>query len=497
MRIRGFILSLLVALAVFALASHSLAGPADFYGAACRVSTPHGLGSGACYSVDQRVVAVLTCHHVVKNERVVWLEFYRPSGRSAKIIGQVLISRPNVDAAIIVIPTPVFRGITPKALPPARKLPPPGTRVSTVGCPYGKDLNGYTATIVGYQGNEMLFAPPPAQGRSGSAIADINGEQLLAILWGQEPTNGRAHTITAIAADLDVRVDALSADWKWDESVATQCVEEVQCPGGNCGPGADEDRFRNGGLFGKRNPPQQQPAIPWPNEPTPAPPPADLSPILGALGNISQQIGAIRPSTPPAPVGPDPAVTNALQQLGNLANVADQKADAAIKGVGEVKDKIVGLEKAVEPIAKIHAKLEEDAAAGGIKGRIAQRILDKVEGTGDGDEKFGVLKTLFGDKAILFVLLGVGAVVLLFVRKDIKDKKATGDPLAIEKLLDKVGGLRDKATDLLPAPANIAIDAAMDKVHKRIDDLAGKLTSVALAVPAPAAPVAPAVAKTP
>lgn len=486
-----FIVTLAIALVALA-AGLALAGPQEFYGAACRVSTPHGMGSGCCYSVDNRVVAVITCHHVVKGNRTAWVEFYRPSGRSAKILGQVIVSRPDVDAAVIVIPSHVFRGILPKALPPAKKLPRVGAKIATVGCPNGQDIQGYTATVSRYEGQDMIFAPAPAMGRSGSAIADYDGNEIVAILYAHQPSGrpveGRATTITAIASAVDNQIQRTAL--AFDEAVENQEVVETQCAGGQCPGGQCAPQGNR--IFGQR-PQAQQPSVPWPNEELPGPAydsaAGQRDPLLPYRQReaeedraIAQGLQGIRSDlqglkqqqiVPPPSSGP----------IGPIADPqARAMAEQALGQVGELGKKVDAI---AEPLANIKAKLEADAEKGGIKGKIAQRILDAAEGE-DGEAKgeLGLVQKVLHGKLIWIGL----AILALFIIKDIKDKKTTGDPLLIEKVLDKVRGARDKATDFLPAPANIAVDGVLDKLHDKVDKLAAKLTDVALATPAPTQP---------
>lgn len=470
------VLIVLVTLAALAIAAGmAVAGPVEFYGAACRVSTPHGIGSGCCYSVDQRTVAVITCHHVVKGERRVWVEFYRPNGKSAKIIGQVIVSRPDVDTAIIVIPSHVFKGILPKAIPPAKHLPRVGSKVATVGCPYGKDIQGYTATVVRYEGQDMIFSPAPAMGRSGSAVSDYAGNEIVAVLYAQQPpkhpTEGRATAITQIAAVVDDQIRQTA--FAFDSEVLEQEVVEIQCAGGQCAPQGNR-------IFGQR-PQAQQPAVPWPNEEMPGPAYEDSAglkdPLLpyrkreaakdeaisqGLQGIRSELQGLKQQPTPAAPQVPSGPISDP---------VAQQMAQQALGQIGELDKRVTAI---AEPLSNIKAKLEADAEKGGIKGKIAQKILDAAEGE-DGEAKgeLGLVQKVLHGKLIWVAL----AIIAIFVIKDIKDKKTTGDPLFIEKVLDKVRGARDKATDLLPAPANIAVDAALDKLHAKVDQLAAKVAA--------------------
>jgi hypothetical protein len=89
------------------------------------------------------------------------------------------------------------------------------------------------------------------------------------------------------------------------------------------------------------------------------------------LSSIEQQLAEIRAkqAAAPTPAQPDPAAQQALA-------VAQQ----ANQGVQQLKGEVDQIGSAVAPLVKWQAKLEADAEAGGIKGKVAQKILDATEG---------------------------------------------------------------------------------------------------------------------
>jgi hypothetical protein len=63
--------------------------------------------------------------------------------------------------------------------------------------------------------------------------------------------------------------------------------------------------------------------------------------------------------------------------------------------------------EAVKPIVKIKERLEADVEAGGIKGRIAQRILDRFEGEDGGLNKTHTILICAGVAAALLFVAGL------------------------------------------------------------------------------------------
>jgi hypothetical protein len=380
--------------------------------------------------------------------------------------------------------------------------------------------------VVGYQrtaipGAMMLFEPFPAQGRSGSAIADAAGSRIVGLLYGRSadgpPWYGMATSITAIlrginaatektAFRLDPRV-AGQAEIEEPQCAGGQCqargegrretgVEDAQCAGGQCYGGQYDPDFFRGRLFGRQAPQPQQPAVPWPNQPPASS--VDLAPVVGALqGGFNSMAEAIRGQPPSAPAqgAHDPALLHALQQIGQTAAAADRKADQAIGQVAEVGKK-------VEAVAGQVDSLHEAIAEGGtLRQRLAlkkQELEEEgaLEGKGRLGQDLAVLKATLREKHWwVAVVVVIGAVLVVLVAKDIRHKRQTGDPLEIAKLVRRLRGVRKVARAgvgaaavanpaLLPAAAAAgAADKGLDALHRRLDALSAQVNQVALQTP--------------
>ena len=174
-----------------------------------------------------------------------------------------------------------------------------------------------------------------------------------------------------------------------------------------------------------------------------------------------------------------------------LGQVADLRTEAE-KGIRDVKADAVKTNEAVggltTAVEKIKDSIEEN-------GTISQRFharVDKVKTeledklgheASDREVRIAYMKDLIQDKlgdggALRSLLLpAVLAVVVWLIVRDVKNNKATGDPLAVEKLAAFVEG-------------------KVGALHDRMDALKDRLPAAATVSHAPPAPAAPVVAVT-
>ena len=171
---------------------------------------------------------------------------------------------------------------------------------------------------------------------------------------------------------------------------------------------------------------EPQPLTPWP-APTPAPT-VDFTPLQQQLGAIADELRHNQ-----LPQGPDPQVLQALQahraDAEQLKNEVPKQIDAAVKPVSE---KVGTIEATVKPLLALHEKLEADAQAGGLKGKLAQQVLDASEGGEDAAAK--IHKELFIVLAVLAVLAVIAFGVIHLVKTghgplgQVLDKLAAASP---------------------------------------------------------------------
>jgi hypothetical protein len=334
----------------------------------------------------------------------------------------------------------------------------------------------------------MYFVPAPAGGRSGSCITNKDGKIVgLLRVRTQDNREGGAVALDVLRSRMRLAMKEAKATFTPDEQLAVV----VQCGPGGCPPqGESEDRF-----FGRR---RQAPPIsggnPWPTLPVPSTPPLDINPL----------VEAIRESKPTAVVqsGPDPATTQALQSLGATVGQHGQAIqqiqadvpkmiDASVKPLAEQVTKI---DESTKLLQKAHAKLVEDAEAGGLKGKLAQKLLDMENGGGDDQLR----KILITAGIVLGAVFLIAIAVLHTMRTgkgpahDIVEKLAAKHPdnerLAalhekLEKLDSKIAGA-GQAAIAAGGPVGKAVAGAME-VGERLQSLEDKIHQIALALPSP------------
>lgn len=504
---RGYPVGILgLAASAAIMVSAAQASIPDAIQATCRILDGEGgVGTGCVFSVQRGYVWVQTNAHVVENLPTVYCEFFREGRQSKPLAGRVYarVNNNEVDAAIVAIPEVAFAGMTPKPIPiaPQNYVAKQGDVIVSVGCPNAHWPSAFAGHILGYRGTDMIFEPSPDKGRSGSAIFDANGDKIIGLLFARnrERTYGVACSLPALYRYL---ADACEKP----EIVLTQC-----------GPNGCEvpDLFGRR-LFQPRRPAQETPppigGSPWPGlqAPTPAAPPVDLSPILGQLNQIAQNLPNLQAPTPAAPLGPDPLASQALQLSQQTAQALAGVPQAIANAVKPVAEKVDKIEEATKPLQKFRDKLEADAEEGGLKGKVAQKILDKLEG-GEGKD------TLLHSNAarIIGVVLGIALVIGLvhWLRTGhglvasamLKASERNPENLALKERADRLAGIEEGLRNRLggtiggaiggPAGAAIgtAVPAADALLHKLLDHMQaqnGKMVDLALNTPAPGQPVA-------
>jgi hypothetical protein len=365
-----------------------------------------------------------------------------------------------------------------------------GETIMSVGCAKGAWPTAWIGHANGYdQESHLLFTPPPQDGRSGSALFNESGE-IVGLIFARSNDDG-----IGLACSLQAMCSELAADSKrrGDRFTYTGQTSLVSwTPTQQCGPnGCSPDLFKNR----KQKQGQQQTlpqSTPWPGfgggQPTPATPPVDLSPLAAQLEKIAQNTAPKADVAPPAPAGPDPAIQQLGQAVGQ--NAADIKAlgeavpNLVQKSIAPVAEKVDTIAGAVKPLIEFKQKLDAAEAAGGIKGKIAQRVEDRVFGSEDDDPalKSKTIKVLMWAA----IVAACGFVVL-----------------RIHNGTSALCGLRDKVKERLSerSPELAAkLDAVETRVHNRIDSIQSKAKAVAPVVekaaeavqpPAPAAPSVP------
>jgi len=271
--------------------------------ATCRVRTADGsTGSGCVFAIAEGRVWIITASHVVGKARQAACEFWREGHQSRPLAAAVAGYNASYDVATLVVPVESFGGVLPKVVPlaPPDYVVRPGETITSAGCARGAWATGVKGHALGYWGSELRFTPPPADGRSGSAIFDCDGKYVIGVVTARRTAGeiyGIATSIQAVYAAFG-RADqqssamaALAAATVQSPGRLTPVAGPIlaQCPGGVCPGSGDQPRwyllpYRYREQF--RNQPAPSPSPDgggaWPTLPpetTPAPsPPSAVSP---------------------------------------------------------------------------------------------------------------------------------------------------------------------------------------------------------------------------
>jgi hypothetical protein len=355
---------------------------ADLFAASCRVRCGSGdTGSGCAFERSNGTVYVLTCAHVVEKATTATCEFYRNGQPLPGVAGHVVLrgAANGVDAAVIAIPDGPNLPAT--VVPCAGSPTSPETVVASVGCPAAGWPTGFVGRVTG-GGSDLQFQPPPANGRSGSALVDVRSARIVGIVRARAITpspNGLAVPMAAIRrqfagqAKITLCRDYRAAILPLGGGPATNDPEPAQCPLPGCQPYSQPYRRP---LAPVQPPPPSTPLPQWRTEPeTPRLDPPSTERNHPTLAEIEARLKTLEANAkapaqgPPGPEGPpgrdgargkdaDPAAVDAsvsthlaarLPPLLARITAAEQQAQAA-PGIERVKE--VSKEVAVGIVAE-------------------------------------------------------------------------------------------------------------------------------------------------
>lgn len=282
-------------LAMMARCRAAEASLADCIDATCRISAPDGSrGTGCAFEKSQGYVFVLTAAHVVGGHGSVECEFWRQGHQSIPLTAKVIVRSQTIDAAVVSLPLSAFGGLAPTCVPiaPQDYRLAEGDTVTSVGCASGAWATGWKGHVLGYANLSLCFMPPPADGRSGSALFDARGEKIVGLIWGRQDEERRGYAVTVENLYRGLNFRQTGSGWVHRPLPLLTVVEPSQCGPGGCTPGQllpyrryqeqrqqDRDRrldqldldlrLRPGGGIWPTLPPQAQP-------PQTQPPPPNL-----------------------------------------------------------------------------------------------------------------------------------------------------------------------------------------------------------------------------
>jgi hypothetical protein len=479
----------------FVLCGEVLPGQAaldDCIDATCRITVGNGgRGTGCVFHIEQGWVYVLTAAHVVGQDPAPRCEFWRQGHQSLALEGRVLARAENTlcDAAIVVLPAAQFGGAPPATVSlglPGEELRP-GTTITSVGCAHGGWSTGWKGHVRRQEGGEIYFVPPPANGRSGSALFDATGRRIVGVIRARtaDNTTGIATNITTVAQALHLvaRMPSTSADRGL--MTAGPGAALVQCPGNSCPapipfllPYRYREQFRQmpappgpAPAPSPRPSPGSQPA--WPTLPVPASPPTDLAPIAERLDKIDGLLrqmqerregawgsaGGSSGGSADGRSGEDQSASKVAEaaRAAETAKATAETLSAETHRLRELLGQLVGepatlLERFAARREKLRGQLGEEASAS----EFARAYVRDLAQEKLADENVGwtlgkILGGALGLSGPLALAIGGG---LWLLSRRLGAKLQGGEPLLVQRLIERVRARSGEAPVAVSDAAN-------------------------------------------
>jgi len=404
---------------VVAMCSTAFGSLEDCMRATCRVNVSGGnestIGTGCVYdnSTDDKVW-ILTCRHVASGGNRYTCDFWSEGRQFEPLSASLAFYVPGCDSAVLVIPKESFGANVPTAIPLGDTSPKVGEKIASVGCAKGAWATAWHGFVLRYDNNSrepsMQFLPSPADGRSGSAIFDGDGEKIVGVLF--------ARVTSGIGQGLAVPIERLTGQFSRNQM---QYIETAKRDAGplvpivkvQCGPQGCPPPQTFGGGYGGGLPYQQQP-------PAPSVSGTGESYLMPYRGRVDDRIdglqGSIGNVPMPLPTGPmvDSYARDSISDLDRRVGAIEQSLSDVEQGIGSVEQ---GIGNVKETIGKADGLLPE---------KIKTFMAEKLPFTLGVIEKLG-----WGTVPLVAIVLGI---IVFMIRKDVENKIKTGDPLLIEKI---------------------------------------------------------------
>jgi len=176
------------------------------YEATVRVSVSGGIGTGTVFHEDEKHYYILTNEHVISGNPYANIEFSKAHWPSGKIRGKVIAKKHtsglSIDVAIVRITKSSINNVKLPVIPIGRTAPTMETRLLlTCGCQAGARPSLQQCIIVERRNNLIKYRPTSLPGRSGSALTDPEGKEILGLVaWMSGGSNsvGMAMSCTSI-----------------------------------------------------------------------------------------------------------------------------------------------------------------------------------------------------------------------------------------------------------------------------------------------------------
>ncbi len=435
----------------------------------CRIYNQIGrqrsIGSGTLVSKGQGYGVVLTCAHLF-DEGTGTLNLRFPAGTNYK--GTVIAKNRQHDLA--------FLKVTPRPTEPLVVMAPDyakqGERITHAG--YGQ--NGryleVAGSVIGYRkwansskAEVMDVTGGSRQGDSGGPILNARGELVGVLATTDNRTTQGVFNGRICAFAMENRYL-----FPWNADLAGKKDKNKL--------EANRPDFSEMRLPGEQAPLPQQQA-----------PPVDLSGVNQRIGNLeSQQAEQLKLIDDNAQrFKPLEETAGKARQLADgwpalqaaLDAMEDRQNTNTSMALQAKQDFAKAVNAANSTKAEVDAALDEENPAG-LAARLRTRLHDRLESTVTGKVASAIAaKTGFPIGAIGGGLGLLAVVLVLLVRKDIKDKIETGDPLLIEKIAART---RNQIDDRLAEKIGGRVMAHADPDHEwreELDDIKGMLGGLA------------------
>ena len=442
---RSIMFRVLLSATILVVSGHSVyATLSDCLDATCRVSTTRGaVGTGCCFHGASDQYFVLTAAHVVESTSKVDCEFWRRGHLSSPIRGTVIWRSPVGDLAIIAVAKQAFDGVFPAVVPladPGKRLRS-GETICSVGCANGSWPTAWKGHFIGYEQGDVVFRPPPASGRSGSAVFDGQCQRIVAIVRARSDQRGVGiATSVCPPPGVDMRIET---------ELATQ-----HCPDGSCElPRPFSNLLPNDGW----RPSPNQPV--WPTLPDQVSEPEDLRSANQRLDEIAGLLKQLIAASQTVPGQQGGISTSPLPPISprDLAD-SGNKAEANARQIGELKENVSSMRRLIEGVAgdmetipdRFAARLEKvrsdenESIAQTARAYARDYIAEKTESGALGWSAGKMLGGALG----LSGPLGLGmALGMWFLSRRIGRKLDAGDSLLVERLGERISKRLDNLRD--------------------------------------------------
>lgn len=167
-----------------------------------KVDAGNSLGSGNCINIDSKYVYILTNAHVVGNDSVVKVKFYKKGYESidfpATVIWKLYKRNEPLDMALLTVDRSLLK-FTPKVIKfDFDHIYKEKDTTLTIGCPEGEWPRAYNGHIVDAGGGTFRITPTVIPGQSGSALLNHDGTKAIGLIAWQEGNYGKAMTAETI-----------------------------------------------------------------------------------------------------------------------------------------------------------------------------------------------------------------------------------------------------------------------------------------------------------